>query len=111
MNKKQPWASIRSRLKKAKRALVNATNSSSCVKRSSSDASYRNKAQMVQLKRSIDKLKDSLKDAQKTNEQLTNELLSTRKVLLDIVKACEPILGLQDTINNIIDDTPSNGDQ
>ena len=111
MNKKQPWGLIRSRLKKAKRALVNATNSSSCTKSVSSDASYRSKAQMVQLKRSIGKLKESLQDAQKTNEQLTNELLATRKILLDIVKACEPILGLQNILNNILDDVPSDGDQ
>ena len=110
MNKKKPWSLIRSRLKKARRALVNATNSSSCAK-PSSDASYRNRAQMVQLKRSIGKLKDSLKDAQKTNEQLTNELLSTRKILIDVVKACEPILDLQATLNNIIDDTLVDGDQ
>ena len=85
--------STRSRLKKVRRTLARLIKASHEKKVVSSDASYRAKAQIARFKRSIGKLKEDLKEAQMTNEQLTNELYEARKCLTDISNAYNRFFG------------------
>ena len=81
LKSRSPWKTLRKTVNKLNR-----------IAREKSDPSYRDKAEMMQLRTSIDKLKRELKDSQKTildltyaNEKLTLKLKDTQQKLTDIV--------------------------
>ncbi len=77
---KKPWAAPR--IRSARRILSRLTRRVNAT--TSSDASYRDKAQLANLKRLIGKLKTQLEDTQRTNRELSNELRVTREKLREI---------------------------
>ena len=81
LKSRSPWKTLQKTVNKLNR-----------IAREKSDPSYRDKAEMMQLRTSIDKLKRELKDSQKTildltytNEKLSLKLKDTQQKLSDIV--------------------------
>ena len=81
LKSRSPWKTLRNSVNKLNR-----------IAREKADPSYRDKAEMMQLKTSIDKLKRELKDSQKTildltytNEKLSLKLKDTQQKLTDMV--------------------------
>jgi len=94
----------RSRLKRARRTLMRLVNSSHEKQTISSDASYRTKAQIARFKRSIGKLKEEILEAQKANEQLTNQLYEARNCLADISKAYNRLLDIRNSLDGALNE-------
>jgi len=101
VSKKKPWAAPK--INKAKRKLSRLTRYVHGTSTLASKASYRDKAQLTNLKRLIGKLKTHLENAQRTNVELADTLRNTRETLVVI---SSNILEAHTALNDIIDLLP-----